>query len=81
MGDYAYQFKFVIDTPSDVDEVVAYLAEFPTCESSRVFLMPQARTQAELAERTAWLRPLAEERGYRFSPRLHVERWGNERGR
>ncbi len=79
--EFSYQFKFVIDRPSDVDEVVQYLTEFPQCEPSRVFLMPQARTQEELAERTSWLRSLAEERGYRFSPRLHVERWGNERGR
>lgn len=81
MAEFDYQFKFVIDQPTDVDEVIAYLSEFPECDSSRVFLMPQARTRNELSERTAWLRPLAEERGYRFSPRLHVERWGNERGR
>ena len=78
--EYAYQLKFVVDEPSDIDEIAAYLREFPDVTSDRVWLMPQAITQELLAEKVAWLQPAAEVRGYRFTTRLHIELFGNTRG-
>ena len=33
-----------------------------------------------LQERGLWLAELCKETGFRFSPRLHVDLWGNRRG-
>ena len=83
MRRYRYQFKFVIDMPDDIDEVDRYLTglgDHEVVDYSRVFVMPQATDAATLREKSAWLGPLAESWGFRLSPRLHVERWGNRRG-
>jgi len=72
--------KFVIDQPQDVQEVRQWLSHFSTIDPGTVWLMPQARTREQLAERSDWLRILAAENGFRFSSRLHIEQFGNVRG-
>jgi 7-carboxy-7-deazaguanine synthase len=42
--------------------------------------MPLGTTQDELAERGAWLAELCKSYGYRFTPRLHIDLYGNRRG-
>ncbi len=78
--DYDYQLKFVIDQPSDVAEVEQWLREFPEVTPENVYLMPQATTAESLREKSAWLKNDAVERGWQFSPRLHVELYGTRRG-
>jgi len=78
--DYCYQLKFVIDEPSDVDEVLAYLGQFPEVCRSRVLLMPQGTDPEELAARKEWLVPLCARHGLRFCPRRHIDWFGPVRG-
>jgi len=78
--DYDYQLKFVIDAPDDIADVDEYLVEFPHITADRVYLMAQAREPEELRVKSEWLDPLAEEKGWRVSPRLHIELFGNTRG-
>jgi 7-carboxy-7-deazaguanine synthase len=78
--DYRYQLKYVIDTPGDIDDVDRHVRAIGGVAPSRVFLMPQG-TQAEvIREKTSWLSLAASQRGYRVSPRLHIELFGNRRG-
>ncbi len=79
IAEYAYQLKFVIAAPDDMPEVEALVAEVGG-ERSRVLLMPEGIDADTLAERGRWLVEICKERGYRFSPRLHVMLWGNRRG-
>ncbi len=74
-----YQLKFVVDRPEDVAEVDQYVQALGA-PAERVWLMPQATTRFDLAEKTAWLRQEAARRGYQLSPRLQIERFGNRRG-
>ncbi len=76
-----YQFKFVVDEPSDLTGVCDYLADWPQIASDRVWLMPQARTREELAARSSWLEAEAQKLGFRFSSRWQIAQYGNERGR
>lgn len=78
--EYEYQMKFVVDAPIDLEEIDRYLERYPYLLRERIFLMPQARTREELAAKTPWLKEETTRRGVRFSPRLHVERWGDRRG-
>jgi 7-carboxy-7-deazaguanine synthase len=80
MGASTYQLKFVVDEPDDLVEIAAYLQRFPEVPPDAVWLMPQGIAAAELASRTAWLAPWATERGYRVSPRRHIELFGHRRG-
>jgi hypothetical protein len=43
--------------------------------------MPEGRTQETLAERSPWVADAAVRRGHRFSTRLQILLWGDERGR
>ena len=72
--------KFVIDQPQDVRDVQDWLSHFSGINPGTVWLMPQARTAEQLAERSCWLRTLSAEHGFQFSSRLHIEQFGNVRG-
>ncbi len=74
------QLKFVVAEPSDLGEIEAVLAELPAVAPATVMLMPLGTTREELAARGPWLAALCRERGFRFSPRLHIELWGDRRG-
>ena len=76
---YPYQLKFVIADPRDLDEVRAIIQEIGASED-RVLLMGEGIDQALLAERGRWLVEICKQQGFRFSPRLHIELWGNRRG-
>jgi 7-carboxy-7-deazaguanine synthase len=81
LSDYPYQLKFVVDRPEDMAEIDAYLANYPNVVGKNVWLMPQARTAAEIHDKSDWLEKEATSRGFHVSPRLHIERWGNARGK
>ena len=76
-----YQFKFVVDQPSDLSDVTDYLAAWRRVPANRVWLMPQARTREELAARSDWLEREAARLGYRFSSRWQIAQFGNQRGK
>ena len=80
LNRYQSILKFVIDTESDIEDVQTYLNNIPDATADLVWLMPQARTQEELRERCPWIEAAAQRYGFHYSPRLHVERFGNVRG-
>lgn len=77
---YACQFKFVVDKPDDLAEVDEYTAAL-NIPAEDIWLMAQCRTPEELQAKNAWLADQADKRGWRLSPRLHIERFGNVRGK
>ena len=76
---YDYQLKFVIEKPADLDEVRDVVASL-NADPERVILMPEGTGADVLRERALWLAEICKEEGYRFSPRLHVDLWGSQRG-
>ncbi len=80
IGQYSYQLKFVVDTPSDLEEILQYLDQVPNVDRDRVLLMPQGVELRELQERSQWLMPICQEHGFLFCPRRHIEWFGNRRG-
>jgi 7-carboxy-7-deazaguanine synthase len=76
---YPYQLKFVISDPGDLTEVRAIVDEVEAT-TDRVLLMPEGVDPATLRDRSGWLVDICKQEGFRFSPRLHIELWGNRRG-
>lgn len=72
--------KFVVDDDNDVADVLEYLKQFPEADSDKVWLMPQARTRSELRAKHDLVKAAASRNGFRFSTRLHIEKFGNARG-
>ena len=73
-------FKFVITGESDVDEVCA-LRDRYKLDPDRVLLMPEGRTPDALEKKSSWLPGACLKHGFRFTTRLHILLWGDERGR
>ena len=79
LAEYPYQLKFVISAPEDLAEVTRTIAEIGA-DSSRVLLMPEGTTAETVRERGRWLAEMCKREGFRYSPRLHIELWGDRRG-
>ena len=78
--NYSYQFKFVIDAPSDVAEVEQYLSEFPAIDKERVLLMPQATSAKEMDESEIWMKSICDEKGFMYCPRMQISWFGLKQG-
>lgn len=78
---YEYQFKFVIQAGTDVDEVIALLASL-TCRvpPERVLLMPEGRTDDQISARAPVVVDACKRHGFRYCDRLHIRLFGNKRG-
>ena len=79
MSAYDYQLKFVIASPQDIAEIRDLLTTLDA-DSANVILMPEGTHAETLRERGIWLAEICKQYGFRFSPRLHVDLWGNRRG-
>lgn len=81
MAAYAYQLKFVVDTPEDLDEIITCVGQLGQVDPQDVFLMPQATTRKEYVEKSAWLANYCLQTGFSFGARLHVMLWPGQRGK
>lgn len=74
-----FQFKFVVESAMDLPEIddLVRALEVPL---DKVYLMPQVTEANEIPSAYLAVRGLCDRTGYRFSPRLHIERFGNQRG-
>ena len=76
---YPYQMKFVISTPDDLSEISQMQTELDVPRSN-IVLMPEGTNRDNLRERGLWLAEICKTQGYRYSPRLHIDLWGDKRG-
>jgi organic radical activating enzyme len=72
-------FKFVIDTPKDLEEVKEIIEQYHIPGSS-VYLMPQGISASALSEKQNWLVEVCKEHNYNYTDRLHIHIWGAKRG-
>ena len=80
MSQYEHQLKFVVIEPSDLAEIGTMLKEIGA-DRNRVVLMAEGTTREAIDGRAAWIADICKREGFRYSPRLHIDLWGNERGR
>ena len=72
-------FKFVIDTQQDLQEVQQLQRNYKI-HQQKIFLMPQARTKEVLQQKQNDLIEVCKEYGYSYSDRLHVRIYGDKKG-
>ena len=73
-------YKFVIASPSDIEEVKNFIEKYKI-KQSKVLLMPLGIKEKELKKRSKWLAELCKKEDLRFSPRLQITLWGTTRAR
>jgi 7-carboxy-7-deazaguanine synthase len=69
----------VIEQAEDIAEVRA-LCQTLAADAGRVILMPEGVDPDVIHQRSQWLVEICKQEGYRFSPRLHINIFGNRRG-
>jgi 7-carboxy-7-deazaguanine synthase len=79
MAAYDYQLKFVVMEEDDLVEIRNLVVDV-RANPQRVVLMPEGIDPDVLRERASWLVEICKQEGYRFSPRLHIDLYGNRRG-
>ena len=77
--EYEYQLKFVVSSLDDLQEITAIRQEL-NVPRTQVMLMPEGTDRERLRERGLWLAEICKSEGYRYSPRLHIDLWGDRRG-
>ncbi|MFK7959546.1 MAG: 7-carboxy-7-deazaguanine synthase QueE [Phycisphaerales bacterium] len=73
------QLKFVVEAPSDLDEIDALLGALTGWHPTDVQLMPEG-VQSPDPDAIAWVVDACMDRGWRLCHRLHIELFGDTRG-
>ncbi|WP_247731076.1 7-carboxy-7-deazaguanine synthase QueE [Halovivax limisalsi] len=86
IDSYDAQLKFVVTGEADLPEITALLDRLRSrtdtpIPNSDVLLMPEGTTREQLDERRNAVAELAMDRGFRYTPRLHVDLWDDAAGR
>lgn len=76
---YPFQLKFVVTAPDDLAEIEEMVSVIGV-PNSEAILMPEGTNPLSLADRSRWVVEICKEKGFRFSPRLHIDLWGQKRG-
>lgn len=80
VDDYDHQFKFVISDGSELDEIVSLLDQLKNVQPDNIMLMPEGITAEEIRQKQEMVVGICQQMGWRYSDRLHVRLWGNQRG-
>ena len=81
--DYGFTYlKFVVETKEHIDEAIRAVKEFREGGfHGVVYLMPQGGIVRPYNENKMFVADICVEQGFNYSPRLHVDLWGNGWGK
>lgn len=80
IDSHDYQIKFVVDKAEDFEEIGGILCRLANVDRRRVLIMAQATTRRELSAKAPWIVERCLAYDYCYTPRLHIELFGNRRG-
>lgn len=80
LESYDYQLKFVVEHKQDFKEIEEILKRLQNVDPARVLIMAQGRTKRALSEKAPWIADLCKSYGFRYTPRLQIDLYGNRRG-
>ncbi len=72
-------FKFVVDSPKDLDEILEIIQKYAIFHD-KVYLMPQGTKSHILQEKQQWLIEICKQYQFNYTDRLHILIYGNKRG-
>ena len=73
-------FKYVVESEDDLIEINQFISKY-NLEKDRVLLMTQAITKEEILAKENNVFTISKKNSLGFSPRLHVMKWGSQRGK
>lgn len=78
--DTNYQLKFVVSTPNDEADIHNILSSLPLESEQHVVVMPMGTDAHEMHAAALAATEMAIRNGWRYSPRLHIDIFGNKEG-
>lgn len=75
-----HQLKFVVTDGDDLPEILGLVENIGGIDASRILLMAEGRSAAEVAEKAPMVAALCLDHGFRYTPRLHLDLFGGGRG-
>ena len=78
--NYSYQLKFVVNRNEDEQEILWILADLKIEDRTNIYLMPQGITPKELVKNSKKCIEIGRRNGWKYSPRVHIDIYGNVRG-
>ena len=79
LGSYNCQIKFVVSRKSDLEEILE-LKEQLSLPRTKIVLMCEGINSEEIRSKQNWVLEICKEYGFRYSDRLHIHAWNNQRG-
>lgn len=76
---YKSNFKFVISSESDLEEVLEIIHSYKI-NSGKVYLMPEGTNPQSLKKKQTWLIEICKRYGFNYTDRLHIHIYGSKRG-
>lgn len=73
-------FKFVMANPSDINEVKQRFMDRFGIAPQRIWLMPEGGTPEAIQSKAPWIVELCKRYYFHYSPRLHIDIWGETTG-
>ena len=73
-------FKYVVESEDDLIEINQFISKY-SLKKDRVLLMTQAITKEEILAKEKNVFTISKKNSLGFSPRLHVMKWGSQRGK
>ena len=73
-------FKYVVESEDDLIEINQFISKY-SLKKDRVLLMTQAITKEEILAKENSVFTISKKNSLGFSPRLHVMKWGSQRGK
>ncbi len=81
VSHYEYQFKFVVTSANDLDEIKTLLREIKhPILPEKIMLMPEGVDSQTIRGRDQTLTEICKQEGYRYCNRLQIELFGDTRG-
>ncbi|PYJ68976.1 MAG: hypothetical protein DME76_10550 [Verrucomicrobia bacterium] len=69
-----------MDQTSHFNEIREILDKLRKVDTGRVLIMPQGKTVKQLRNKARWIVEMCKKNGFGYTPRLHIELYGNRRG-
>ena len=75
-----YQLKFVVERRQDFTEIGEILSHLRRVDPARVMIMAQGTTSRVISRKAKWIIEVCKQHGFSYTPRLHIQMFGNRRG-
>ncbi|RMD74011.1 MAG: 7-carboxy-7-deazaguanine synthase QueE [Lentisphaerae bacterium] len=80
LKQFECQLKFVVYCPDDESEILDLLKVLPELGRDQIWLMPEGISAEEIHRNASLVLELCYRHGFNYTPRAHIELFGNQRG-